>query len=451
MTAPQHERPALLTQDPAPSPKPPAAPERPHWLGYLAALCLVGGGIAIGRFLPRTNAPTPVAASRQNLPPRAVETVPLTQGDGTQAVRLLGQVAARSSTVVRPRTDGTVRDIFVQSGDRVRAGMLLARLDDADQQLALSQARARLAEAESELTRLEAGTRQEIVAQRRAALAAAKARESEARDNLDRTRNLTTAGALSRRTLIEVESQVDAARGSRLEAEAALAEAVAGPRAEDIATQRAIVAANRTTVEQAQLALQRTEIRAATDGTVGERIASSGDYLEVGDPVLTLVGGNTLDIFLEVPEALGSAVAVGMPVTLASRALPGWQLQAPITAIVPTADATSRQQRVRVQLDNPPEDLVPGMAVRGETTLPIRSDGFVVPRDALTARGSRRLVYVADAGDDTVRELEIEVLADMGAQVAIAHPQLQSGQRIVVQGGDGLRDGASINAIPVTP
>ncbi len=446
MSAPQDDRSALLTH--TTDSEDAAAPERPRWLGYLLAIALLGGGIAIGRWLPAPPAPETTASQESTPPARAVETTQLTRGGGQQRVGLLGQVAARTSATIRPQTEGRVREILVQPGDRVEVGTLLARLEDADQRIALDRERARLAEAESTLARLEAGTRQEIVAQREAALAAAEARETEARDNFNRTRTLTLAGALSSRSLIEAEAQIDTARSDRLEAEAALAEAVAGPRPEDIAAQRATVEAGRTTVEQAELALERTEIRSTTAGTVESRVASSGDYLEVGDPVLTLVSGSTLDIFLEVPETLGSAVTVGTLTTLESRALPNWQQQAPVTAIVPTADATSRQQRVRIQLDNPPADLVPGMAVRGEVALPIQTDGFVIPRDALTARGSRWLVYVVGE-ENTARELPVEILADLGATVAIAHPELQTGQSIVVQGGDGLKDGVPVKVIPI--
>ncbi len=421
-----------------------------RWPKYAFALLLLGAGILAGRSLPalrsQTSAPVAVTATPVSFPPTAVETIAISPGNGARQVRLIGQVESRISTTIRPRTEGTVRDFLVQPGDTVQAGTLLAVLDDADQQLSLSRARADLAEAESELARLETGTRPEVIARYRAALQAARALELEALDNLERTQSLVAEGALARRLFVEARAQADAARGIRLEAEATLAEAVAGPRIEEIAAQRAVVAANRAAVAQAQLNLERTEIRAAESGVIQSRLASSGDYLEIGTPILTVVGGNTLDIFLEVPEELSREVEVGMPVTLASRALPDWQLQAPIAAIIPMADSASRQQRVRVQLDNPPADLVPGMAIQGEIAFPVAA-GFVVPRDALTPRGDRWAVFVV--GDDgTVQELEVDLLADMGERVTIAHPDLQSGQTLVVQGGDGLRDGAPVRPLP---
>lgn len=419
---------------------------RPRWPGYLFALCLLGGGILVGRFLPEPQAQSTIAATaNQGPPPRPVETIALTPGNGVQQVSLIGQVEPRSSAVIRPRTDGVIQEIFVQPGDAVQVDTLLAILDDIDQRLALSEARARLAEAESALARMEAGTRQEVIAQHQAAVKSAEARELEALDNLERTRALVDEGALSRRLLVEAQFNADDARGDRLEAAAALAEATAGPRPEDIAAQRAVVAADKAAVEQAEVVLERTQIRSSMAGVVESRVASNGDYLEAADPILTIVSSNTLDVFLEVPEDLSAQVDVGMMVSLTSRALPNWQLQAPVTAIIPTADSASRRQLVRIQLDDPPADLVPGMAILGGVAFPVETDGFIVPRDALTRRGSRWLVFTVE--DNLAQELEVELTADMGEQVAITHPELDPGQALVVQGGDGLKDGAPVKVI----
>ncbi len=442
-------QPGLVETQPSQQQDPSSPPSgKPQWVGILFAVCLLGCGIVIGRSFPSLPDPaTTVAASpEQGPPPRPVETDIISSGNGVQTVDLSGQVEPRSSTVIRPRTEGVVQRILVQPGDQVEVGTAIAILDDTDQRLALSQAQARLAEAESELARLEAGTRQEVIAQRQATLESAQARELAALDDLERTQELVESGALSQRSLIEVQAQVDAARGSRLEAEAALAEATAGPRAEDIAAQQAIVSANRVAVEQAQVVLERTRIQSATSGTVQSRLASDGDYLEAGDPILTIVSSNTLDIFLEVPEELSHQVEVGMATTLTSRAVPNWQLEAPITAIIPIADSTSRRQQVRIQLDNPPPDLVAGMSVQGELALPIQTTGFMISRDALTRRGSRWLVFAVD--NDRAQELEVDLVADMGDQVMIAHPLLESGQTLVVQGGDGLSHDAPVKVIP---
>jgi RND family efflux transporter MFP subunit len=320
--------------------------------------------------------------------------------------------------------------------------MIVAILNDADQRLAVAEAQAQLAQEGSELARLQVGTRREIIAQRQAELRSAQAREQEAQDNLRRNSGLVAAGAITRRALVEARAAADAARGERLKAKAALAEATAGPTREEIDAQRASVAAAQSALNQAQLMLQRTQVTALSDGIVQTREISTGDLVESGDQVMTMVDGSELDVFLELPEELSGSVTPGLPVTLTARALPNWRGQATLTGVVPAANAASRRQMVRVRLENPPERLLPKMAIQGELQLQANSPGFVVPRDALIRRGEKWLVYTVANGK--AKEFEVELVADMGEKVAIASDQLQVGQPVVVRGGDALADGSVV-------
>jgi RND family efflux transporter MFP subunit len=323
--------------------------------------------------------------------------------------------------------------------------MTIAILDDADQQLTVSEAQAQLAQERSNLARLEVGTRREIVAQRQAAVRSARAREQEALDNLRRTTDLVAQGALSQRLQVEAQATVDDARGERLEAEAALAEAQAGPTREEIDAQRANVEAARAALNQARLALQRTRITALSGGVVQQRRLSPGDLVQAGGEIVTLVAGDNLDVFLEIPEELSGGITSGLPVELIARALPRWRERATITGVVPVADAASRRQRVRIRLDNPPPGLLSGMAVTGRLELPSNQPSFVVSRDALTRRQNQWLVFTVANG--RARQLEVELVADMGEKVAIYNQQLRAGQPVVLRGGDGLQNGAAVKVV----
>lgn len=432
-------QPVVVDDQPQTSLKSPRAKRR--WLWVLLSLLLLSGGIGLWRLLTSGNEPPPSAAA-QGPPASPVETIAITQGDGVRRITLLGQVEASETATVRTQTDGLVQRVLVQSGDRVTPGMTIAILDDADQRLSVAESQALLAQERSELARLEVGTRREIVAQRQAELRSAQAREREAQDNLRRNSELVAAGALSRRTLVEARAAADAARGVSLQATAALAEVTAGPTREEIDAQRASVAAATAAVNQARLSLQRTRITALSNGVVQTREVSTGDLVESNDPIVTLVNGRQLDVFLELPEELGGSIAPGLPVTLVTRSLPNWRGRATLTGIVPSANAASRRQMVRVRLANPPQELLPGMAIQGELQMPANSPSFVVPRDALTRRGEQWLVYSVVEGK--AKQVEVELIADMGENMAISSAQLRAGQPIVVRGGDGLSDGATV-------
>lgn len=422
---------------------------RKPWFWRLLILFLATGGIILWRMLAPGSTPRPSVAQQQKAPaPKAIETIALATGSATRSVQLLGQVEASQQSTLRAQTNGIVEKILVQSGDRVKTGMTIAVLDDTDQQLAIAQARAQLAQQRSNLARLEVGTRPEILAQRQATVTSAKARELEARDNLKRTSDLVKEGALSQRLLVEAQTQLDNIRGERVEAEAELAEAKAGPIREEIAAQRANVEAAKATLAQAELAQQRTKIVASQAGVVQTRHISNGDLVQSSSQIVTLVAGDRFDIFLELPEELSSQVTPAMTIDLTARALPQWKQRANITAVVPSADAASRRQRVRVQINNPPPGLLPGMAIAGNLNMPSNRSSFVVSRDALTRRQNQWLVFAV--ADGKAKQIPVEMVADMGKEVAIYHPTLRTGQRIVLRGGDGLQDGAPVKIVDRT-
>ncbi|ELS00710.1 RND family efflux transporter, MFP subunit [Xenococcus sp. PCC 7305] len=429
---------------------PPEKQQNPHkksnkFPGWLIVILLLGGGATLWRFSNSQVLP-PVQTTSQGPPPRAVEVVELKSGTATRQVKLLGQVEAGEIATLSSQVNGRVERVLVKEGDRVTAGMTVAILDDADASLALAEAQARLAQEKGNLARLQVGTRPEIIAQRQAELNTARARELEAQDNLERVASLTVEGALSQRVLVEARTQADAATSEKLRITAILAEAQAGPTKEEIEAQQGLVAAAQAVVRQAELARQRSQVTAAFSGIVQSRSVNTGDYVEESDPILTIVSDRSLDIFLEVPESLSGQVATGMRVQLNARALANWQQETTITAVIPTADRASRRQLVRVSLNNPPPGLLPGMAIQASLAVPVdRANTFILPRDALTRRGEQWLVFTVNGNQ--AQQLEVEMVADLGQEIMIVNPELEAGQAVVVRGGDGLTDNATVKVV----
>jgi HlyD family secretion protein len=434
------------SKSPGSSPQPQVKSRRPkRWqFGLLALLLLLGGGAIFWRtIMPSQEAAPPIAA--RGLPPTPVQTAPIQRGQGNRSIQLAGQTEANRSATLRTQTAGTVERVFVEVGDRVKPGMTIATLDDDDGQLALAEAQAKLAQARSELARLQVGTRSEIIAQRQAQVRSAQASESEAQDNLNRNSSLVKAGALAQRVLVEARARVDTARAQRLQAEATLAEATAGPTREEIDAQTASVAAAQSVVNQSRLTLTRTQVKAPIGGTVQTRQVNVGDLVQSRDPVLTLVSNDQLDVFLELPEQLTGSVTPGLPVELRARALPEWRGRATISGVVPAANAASRRQLVRLRLSNPPQNLLPKMAIAGTLQLPIESTNLVVPRDALVRRDENWLVYTVRDGKAV--EVKVQTIADLGETMAISSTQLRAGQAVVVRGSEALKPGSPVQVV----
>ncbi|MGK7932195.1 MAG: efflux RND transporter periplasmic adaptor subunit [Microcystaceae cyanobacterium] len=487
------------------TPNPKKAHNRLNWLLILPVIIL---SIVIWQLFSPKNAPV---AQEEGFPPRPVKTAPITPERGVKPVKLLGQVEAGETATVRSQIEGRVKQVFVREGDKITEGMTLVLLEDIDQQVALNQAKARLAQEKSRLDQLLVGTRPEIISQRKAELSSAIAREQEARanlesilqltpdliaqreadvqraiareketqDNLKRVENLAQEGAFSERALVEAKADADAANSDRLKAESALTaekiqtrqteaegkttldsaiaqrrreealleEAIAGPTPEEIGAQRGLVAGAQASVQQVELQLSRVQIKALTSGIVQSRTVNVGDYVESSDAVLTIVSDKEVNIFLEVPESLVRQVSTGLPVQLTARALPQWQETANITAVVPTTDPTSRRQLVRLNLNNPPKNLLAGMAVQGKLMLPLQSDEntFIVPRDSLIRRGDNWFLFTIK--DNVAQQIKVDMIADMGEKMAVASPELSLGQSLVVTGSEGLKDEAKVKVI----
>ncbi|NJN49002.1 MAG: HlyD family efflux transporter periplasmic adaptor subunit [Alkalinema sp. RL_2_19] len=302
----------------------------------------------------------PMGGKMQGPPPRPVITTTLKPSGGSQTINVTGQVEASDSTTLRSQVSGTVQALRVKEGDRVGRGEVIAVLDSTDQQLALAQAKARLEEAKRDLAELKQGTRTEVIAQRRAAVSAANARETDARDNLRRIQGLVKQGALADRALIEAQASIDTAVSHRLAAAASLAEAEAGPRADEIAAEQAKVEAQQAAVNQASVAADRARIIATSSGIVNKRTVNVGDYVRSADPVLELVDNTSVDVLLQIPENLASQVQPGLSVKLTSRAIPGWSRTATVDALMPTTSSSSRRRPARIRLSNPPAGLLPG-------------------------------------------------------------------------------------------
>ena len=172
--------------------------------------------------------------------------------------------------------EGTVLAMPKHEGDRVRQGETIAKLDPATYQSAADLAAARRDAAKAQLDVLVAGTRPEDVDQARANLAAAQASLANAEATFERQKSLTASNASTRQLLDDARMALDAGRAKLDQTQAALTEAVNGPRAEDIAAARAQLRAAEATVDLSRTQLARTKLVAPANGTIMTRVIEPG-------------------------------------------------------------------------------------------------------------------------------------------------------------------------------
>ncbi len=315
------------------------------------------------------------------------------------AARCRGQAdanAARASgyveaTEVRlaPEVGGRLIEVAVKEGDRIKAGDVVARLDDTDTAIQTQRAQAERDQAVAQLRLLQAGARAEDIRQARAQVdsaqaevAAAEAELQSARADLARFEALLASNAGSRKqrddaaTKVAVaDARVNSARERVRAAAEALARLRAGARAEEIAAARARVAA--TEAQIAALAKAQTDalLKSPVAGFVTAKLADAGEVIARGTPVAVVTDLDHAWANVYVDEPLVPLLKLGQKVSLVTDA--GQRLDGTISFISPKAEFTPRNvqtaeertklvYRIKVTADNRDGVLKPGMPVEAE-------------------------------------------------------------------------------------
>ena len=209
---------------------------------------------------------------------------------GAEQTKLFGNVDIRQVSLSFTQSE-RVTAVNVEEGDVVKAGQIIARLDDTVANLELAQANAQIAAQEALVAKLQAGSRPQEIAQAKAVVAQQQANVNIASARLKRLQSVdskTQGKGVSQQDIDEAGDQVVALQATLAQGKASLALVEEGPRKEDIDQARAQLQV--LTSQQALLAEQvsRTVLLAPSDGEVRARLMEPGDLATPQRPVITL-------------------------------------------------------------------------------------------------------------------------------------------------------------------
>jgi Cu(I)/Ag(I) efflux system membrane fusion protein len=171
-------------------------------------------------------------------------------------------------------------------------------------------------------------------------------------------------------------------------------------------------------------------VLAPFSGIVSELFVSPGAVVGPGSPIATLIPPS-FEVVVPLPEAQIGQVAVGQPVKLGVDAYPSEEFTGAVKAIAPAVDPRSRSVSIRVEVADPGFKLKIGMFAQLAIASPTRRGALVVPREAVSMRGSEANVYQVIEG--RARRQPIQVGASDGRNVEILA---------------GLADGAEVVLTP---
>lgn len=362
-----------------------AGADRAAIRGLLAALIALG--VATGcdqRDAPPASATTARAAAAAEAVPEAappdsgqthkaisVTVAPVMLGDLVHSVSAEGRLRARREVEIQFELTGTLERVRVDDGERVRAGTVLAQLDQREYRAALDEAQARHLRALSELAvNLDAGLAE---APNDTALGDYRTRVEALRRDLQAGR---------------VDHETYRARSLALELEALQR----GAFRRDVLEARTGFAETKAAEERAQLNFERTEIRAPFDGTVSGLDRVAGQKVAAGQTLCRLVDTRDLEADVHVLESDLGSLQVGHPALLTITAV-DVTLPVRVSVVSPDVDAESRTCRVRLRFANDNPRIRPGMFARAEIATEVLRDRRLVPREAVLTREDRPLVF----------------------------------------------------------
>ncbi|MDH6077605.1 efflux RND transporter periplasmic adaptor subunit [Chrysosporum ovalisporum ANA283AFssAo] len=360
-------------------------------------------------------------------------TVPVEAQNVTLRITASGKVVPVQSVNISPKTPGVLAKLYVEQGDRVDQGKVLARMDVGEIPAQIQQNRANLAQAQAQLNQARGGNRTQEIAQGKAQVDAAQAQVNFTESQVNRYGKLTEQGVTSQQQLEQYISENQRAKASLVEAqkrlsllesgsrseeiavrEAAVTEARAallllqsGSRPEEIARLEAVVKAAEAQLQAAEVRLQDTVIRAPLSGIVTQKYANVGAFVTPTTSASTSASATSssivavargLEVLAQVPEVDIGRIEPGQQVEIVADAYPDQVFKGNVRLIAPEAvveqGVTSFQ--VRVALDTGINKLRSGLNVNLTFLGDRLSDAVVLPTVAIVTEEGRTGVLVAD-------------------------------------------------------
>ncbi len=210
-----------------------------------------------------------------------------------------------------------------------------------------------------------------------------------------------------------------------------------------LAVDRASMLAAGARLAIAEDRLSKAELISPVNGVVERRHVSVGDYVKIGNPMVTVTDVHNLRAELPFPETVGHQLVIGQPIVLESPIAPGLLVDAFIDQIRPQIGAMSRALVVIAEVKNP-GDWRPEATVEATVIVERRPDTVVVPMISVVKRPAGEVVYVLDdPADLRVRQQQVVTGERQNGSIEI-RSGLQAGETVVVDGSHYLSEGARI-------
>ncbi|MEO1559609.1 MAG: efflux RND transporter periplasmic adaptor subunit [Cyanobacteria bacterium J06632_19] len=384
------------------------------------------------------------------------QTVLVQSKDWVVQIQANGVVQAVQKINLSPEDSGRIAQVYVEEGDRVKKGQMIARMDSERIEAQVNQYRALLDKAKADLELKRLGNRSEEIAEAKARVAtaqasvtAAQARLKRATEELKRYQMLVQEGAISRNAYEDFFAKQKEAKANHQEELARLREqrwslnkADNGLRPQEIAQAKADVAQAKAQLAFYQSQLNNMIIRAPFAGIITRRFATEGDFVTPTTSASSSEGATStsiaelsrgLEIEAKIPEANISKINPGQTVEIQTDTYSNETFKGRVTLIAPRAvkENNITSFRVKIALSSGRDKLKSGMNVKlNFITEPVKN-ALVIPLAAVVTQSNEQTgVYVADEQNEIRLQL-IKISATSGNLVQVLSG-LKKGDRVFI-------------------
>lgn len=237
---------------------------------------------------------------------------------------------------------GRITNIFVEEGEQITKGGLVAELDAIRFTLEVQRISAEINAQRERVTILKKGSREQDIKAAKASVAAAQAELEYARKEYARKKSLKTSIRISQQEVDNALTREKSAKAALKVAEEKLSLVIAGPRKEEIAEAEAGLSALQAALDLAKQRVTDSKLYAPADGIIRNRILEPGAMATTGTPVVTLALINPLWIRAYVNEPDLGRVREGMKAAITTDSYPGKEYTGWVGYISPTAEFTPK-------------------------------------------------------------------------------------------------------------
>lgn len=389
----------------------------------VVVIALIVAGFFLG-YIPRQRRELVLAAESkaetQSLP--VVNVVPVKRSAARSNMVLPGNIQAVTEAPVVARASGYIRKRFVDIGDRVKEGQVLAEIEAPELAQQILQAKAAAGQANSTVQQVEAAVQQ------------GQANEALARVTAQRWLNLLNKGVVSKQENDTYQAQWAAQQANVKSLQQAVAAA------------RSNVSAAEANVARLTQLQDYLTVRAPFAGVITVRNTDVGALANEGSTLLYRIAQtDRLRTYLNVPQVNSDSVQVGQQATLVIPDLPGRKFSGTVARTSNALDPATRTLLVEVQVPNPAGTLMPGMYAQVDLSVPTKDPPLVIEGDTLVVRSDGPQVAVVGP-DGTVHFTRIQLGRDFGDHLEVL-AGLREGQQLAVNPSDAIREGVKVKPI----